>query len=140
LDVLVNVGTFGGAPSSLIAAAVRRTLEQEGVGRGEVSVTLLDDESIRALNRDHLGADRPTDVIAFSLGDAEPLGDVYVGFERARAQAEEHGVSLEEELVRLAVHGTLHVLGMEHPDGAERVDSPMFEVQERLVREILEAS
>jgi len=140
LDVHVNIGTFEAAPAELIEAAVRRTLEMEGTETGEVSVTLLDDEEIRALNRAYLGRDQPTDVVAFSLDDVQLLGDVYVGFERARAQATEHGVTLHEELVRLAVHGTLHVLGMDHPEGPERAESEMFEVQERLVREILDAS
>jgi probable rRNA maturation factor len=137
LEVHVNAEAFGEAPASLIAAAVRHTLATQGAHAGEVSVTLLDHEAIRALNRDYLGHDHATDVIAFSLGDAETLGDVYVGFDRARSQAAEHGVDLREELVRLAIHGTLHVLGLEHPDGPEREESPMFVLQERLVREVL---
>jgi probable rRNA maturation factor len=114
-------------------------LEEAGVRVAEVSVALLDDEGIRALNRTYLDHDRPTDVLAFSLGDEETLGDVYVGFEQARIQAAEHAVPLDEELVRLAIHGTLHVVGHDHPDGPERVRSPMFALQERLVREVFDA-
>ena len=67
MDVVVNVGAFETVPSALIARAVRRTLEAEGEGRGEISITFLDDESIRALNREYLGRDRPTDVLAFPI-------------------------------------------------------------------------
>lgn len=110
-----------------------------GVGRAaEISLTLLGDEEIAALNRQYLGREGSTDVLAFSLGEPDaPLGDVYVGFEQAGRQAAEHRVPLDEELARLAIHGTLHVLGHDHPDGPDRVDSPMFRLQERLLGELL---
>jgi len=139
VKVYVNAEAFSDAPLPLIEAAVRHVLKGAGAAAGEISVTLLDDAEIQALNREYLGEDRPTDVIAFSLGEGETLGDVYLGFERACSQATEHDVTFEEELVRLAIHGTLHVLGQDHPDGPERTRSPMFELQERLVREVLEA-
>lgn len=138
LDVFVNCGDFPAAPEALLHRAVLHTLRDQGVEAGELSVTLLDDAGIQDLNRQYLAKDRPTDVIAFALGSGpDPLGDVYLGVEQARRQAGELGVALEEELVRLAVHGTLHVLGHDHPEGADRVESEMFRIQERLVREIV---
>ncbi len=137
--VHVNGEAFPRAPLRLIDEAVRRTLAAEGTGRAEVSVTLLADAEIRDLSRRYLGRDWPTDVLAFSLGgDEETVGDVYVGFEQAGRQAAELGIPLEEELARLAIHGTLHVLGHDHPEGPERSDSPMFRLQEHLLRELLE--
>jgi len=139
MDVHINLEGFTEAPRARLEAAVRRTLAEEGVSVAEISLTLLDDDAIRDFNRDYLGQDRTTDVLSFSLGeDDRPLGDVYLGVEEARRQADEHGVTLEEELVRLAVHGTLHVLGYDHPDGAERNESEMFRRQEALVRSVLE--
>jgi len=123
----------------LLEVAVRRALRADGADRAEISVTLLSDDEIRSLNRTYLERDRPTDVLAFTLDHDPLLGDVYVGVDRARIQADEAGVSLREELVRLAVHGTLHVLGHAHPEGPERLESPMFAVQERIVREVLDA-
>lgn len=120
-----------------LADAVRTTLAEEGVEEAEVSVTLLDDDAMRDLNHRYLGKDRPTDVLAFSLGDETVLGDVYLGVDQARRQAEELGIPWEEELVRLAVHGALHVLGHDHPEGEERSASPMYARQEALVRRIL---
>jgi probable rRNA maturation factor len=141
-EVVVNAGRFRRAPRELLERAVRHTLDAEGVWNGEISVTLLGDPSIRALNRDHLGHDAPTDVLSFALHeDGEPpLGDVYLGIEQARRQAAEAGVPEAEELVRLAVHGTLHVLGWDHPDEPEaRFRSPMWARQESLVAEVMQA-
>lgn len=123
----------------LLAAAARATLRDRGLSAAEVSLTLLDDGAITHLNREWLGHERPTDVIAFALhGEGEaPLGDVYLGVEQARRQAEEHGVPLAEELVRLTVHGILHVLGYDHPADESREGSEMWAVQERIVREVL---
>ena len=140
LDVQVSLGELERVvDAALLEAAVRRTWETEGRGAAEVSITLLGDEAIAELNRRYLDRDGPTDVIAFTLGDADaPVGDVYVGAAQAARQASEYGVSLAEELVRLTVHGTLHVLGHDHPDGPERVTSPMFVRQEVLVRSVME--
>ena len=124
---------------TLLKRAARLTLSREGGQGGQLSITLLEDAQIQALNRDYLGHDRVTDVIAFALhGPDEPLlGDVYLGGTQAARQAEEEGVTLQEELVRLAVHGTLHVLGHDHPQGEERLESPMFGLQEELVRQVM---
>lgn len=143
IEVQVDPGSFPDAPSDALEAAVRAVLEDGGVEEGEVSLALLDDEAIRELNARHLDHDRPTDVLAFALWEeGEPVvGDVYVGFEQARRQAAEAGVDLDEELVRLAVHGTLHVLGWDHPEEAEaRDDSPMYRRQEALVARLRERS
>lgn len=137
LDVIINVGTFAQVDARELERAVRHTLSSQGILEAEISLTLLDDAGIRDLNLRYLAQDGPTDVLAFALGGGTaPLGDVYLGFEQARRQAGEEGVPLSEELVRLAVHGTLHVLGHDHLEGPEREASPMFELQESLVRQI----
>ncbi len=126
-------------PLRLLKRGLKEVLAAQGISRGEVSVTYLDDDAIRALNRDYLKRDRPTDVLAFALHrpGEEVLGDVYVGFDQARRQAEEHGVELDEELLRLAIHGVLHVLGHDHPDGKGRECCPMFLLQEELLRRVV---
>ena len=140
LRVQVNPEAFA-VDADRLEQAVRHVLAREGVGEGEVSLTLLADPAMQDLNRRWLAHDRTTDVLSFALqGDGEPLlGDVYVGWEQAERQSAEHGVPLAEELVRLAVHGTLHLLGHDHPDAAdERPGSPFFQRQETLVTECLE--
>ena len=137
MEVQVNLGGFDAVEEALLEAAVRKALDADG-REAELSVTLVDDAEIKRLNREYRGRDRPTDVIAFSLGSPEePLGDVYVGADQARRQAEALGLPLSEELVRLAIHGTLHVLGHDHPDGDDRFASPMYVLQEQLLGEVL---
>ena len=123
-----------------LRSAVSLVLRSAGLGDGEISLTLLDDDSIRELNRTYLGEDAPTDVISFALheGDEAVLGDVYVGYQRAAIQAVEAGISVEEELARLSIHGTLHVLGYDHPDTEARSSSEMFVLQEQLVQKLLD--
>ncbi|MGB1655967.1 MAG: rRNA maturation RNase YbeY [Longimicrobiales bacterium] len=138
--VTVNDEGIPDAGSILIENGVRAAIGNEDVTVAEVSVTLLDDARIQELNATYLERDRPTDVIAFSLGGTDGvLGDVYIGYEQAARQADEHGEILATELLRLAIHGTLHVLGYDHPEGSERLESPMFVLQERLVAEVLAA-
>ena len=127
------------APLVDLERAVIATCSSQGAEEGEVSVALLDDDAIEHLNRVHLGHEGPTDVLAFALyEDGEPvLGDVYVGVDQAARQAADAGVTLDEELVRLVVHGTLHVLGLDHPEDADaRVQSLMYQIQESLVAQI----
>ncbi len=134
------MGAAQGVSQDLLRAAVELVLRDAGVEEGEISLALLDDQAIRRLNRDYLGIDRPTDVLAFALHEeGEPvLGDVYVGHEQAERQAMDVAVPVVEELSRLVIHGMLHVLGHEHPETDARFDSAMFGVQERLVRELLD--
>ncbi len=105
--------------------AVQATLREEGIEEPvEVSVILVDDTAIRALNRAYLGRDEPTDVLAFPQsgphGDRRLLGDVVISVERAAVQARAAGWSLQDELVLLAVHGTLHLLGYEDETSSDR--------------------
>ncbi|MDO4179469.1 MAG: rRNA maturation RNase YbeY [Phascolarctobacterium sp.] len=95
----------------------------------EVGITLVDDERIHEINREYRNVDRPTDVISFALDDDlddsdEPelidgpeehlLGDIIISVETANRQGEEFGHGLEREIVYLAVHGLLHLLGYDH--------------------------
>jgi probable rRNA maturation factor len=123
----------------MLTRAVRATLRSQSVAAAEISVTLLADAEIADLNGMFLGHDGATDVISFALYEAgeEPVGDVYLGFEEAARQAGMNGVPFAEELVRLTVHGMLHVLGFDHPEGEERLDSGMWRLQEEIVAELV---
>lgn len=130
--------TVGGRPRPLTDTVVRRVVE--AVLRGErreadVSVTFVGRDGMRRLNARHRGHDRPTDVLAFALpGPAErDVGDIYICPWVAAREARDRGISGREELIRLVVHGTLHALGYDHPEGSRRVHSPMWRRQERYV-------
>lgn len=117
-----------------VRAAVTTVLEGEGAGDAAVSVTFLSAAVMRDLNRRTFGRDRATDVIAYPMSHpGRVVGDIYVCPSVAKRAAGRHGVDEREELLRLVVHGTLHVLGYDHPDGLERQASPMWERQERYV-------
>jgi probable rRNA maturation factor len=136
LDIRVS---FAGERRALSVPAVRRAvttvLDGQQAGAASVTVTFMSAARMRALNRRTFGRDCATDVIAFSLPHADRLvGDVYVCPSRARCAARRFGVTPREELLRLVVHGTLHVLGHNHPDDGPRTQSPMWERQERYVR------
>lgn len=90
---------------------------------GSVTCILTDDDHIHQLNRDYRGKDMPTDVLSFELSDtihptAPILGEIYISLDRASLQAQEAGRSLHDEVLHLAVHGTLHLLGFEHETDA----------------------
>jgi probable rRNA maturation factor len=106
-----------------------------------VSVHLVGDETIRALNVEHRAKDAATDVLSFPLfepGFALPpdepvhLGDVVVSYPRAVAQAAEYGHSVEREVAYLVAHGVLHVLGYDHEEESERLR--MREKEEEALR------
>ena len=93
----------------------------------EVSLLLVDETTIAALNAEHLGHEGPTDVLAFPMdepGESPPagpavLGDVVLCPAVARTQAAEHRVTPQDELRLLTVHGLLHLLGMDHAEPDE---------------------
>lgn len=101
-----------------------------------MSVSFVGPGRMRDLNRRWKGADRPTDVLSFALtGPAGALtGDVYVCRAVAAREALARRLPLRRELLRLVVHGTLHVLGYDHPDTADRTASPMWRRQERYLK------
>lgn len=98
---------------------VQRILEEEGCPHGEVSVTLADDKLLRDLNRRYANKNASTDVLSFPMLVGEPLplrptvalGDVVISLETAQRQTPD---TLQQEVERLLVHGTLHLFGYDH--------------------------
>jgi probable rRNA maturation factor len=125
-----------------LARAAARVLRWEGARGTRIELTLLDAEAMRRLNRRVTGRRGLTDVIAFTLPqpDGRLLGDVYLCPEAARrfVRSAANGVAptFGSELLRLTVHGTLHVLGYDHPAGAGRTRSAMWRRQEQYVRRL----
>jgi probable rRNA maturation factor len=113
-------------------------LRAERVRDALVSVTFVSDRKMAALNWSHLQHRGATDVISFGfapVAKGAPLtGDIYIAPAVARKNALEHGAGIREELLRLVVHGMLHVIGYDHPVDDARYGSPMWKRQERLLR------
>lgn len=128
-------------PAGLSEATLRRAVST--VLRGErkrapISLTFLGPVAMQRLNHRHKGHDLPTDVLSFALpiGDAV-MGDIYLCRAIAAAEARRRGIPLREELVRLVIHGVLHVLGYDHPNASGRETSPMWKRQERYLARVL---
>ena len=128
--VVVRVSTQGGPFSDASSAVVRRRAEKMlthlELGGTELSVSLVDDATIHGLNRTWRHKDKPTDVLAFPLGEGEAvrpegglLGDVIVSVETARRQAAKRRRPLLDELTMLLAHGLLHLVGYDHQSDAQ---------------------
>jgi probable rRNA maturation factor len=103
-----------------IAAGVERTLRGEKVRAARVNVILVEDEELLRMNREHLQHDYYTDVITFTIEEKPLEGEIYISIDRAREQAAEYGVGVHEEVMRLAIHGALHLAGHNDATDAER--------------------
>ena len=113
----------------LIRRCCHAVLELEGFeGSAEVDVSLVDNARIHEINREQRDIDAPTDVLSFPLGEdgvydqnpatgAYMLGDIVISMEKAKAQAEEFGHTLQREVGYLTVHSMLHLLGYDHVQG-----------------------
>jgi rRNA maturation RNase YbeY len=123
-----------------VADIVRSVVTSERAGNAMLSVTFVTNRGIQSLNRAHLRRNGVTDVIAFGFrraGRKAPIvGDVYIAPDAARASARANGVTVREEIVRLIVHGTLHVLGYDHPESEARTRSAMWRKQENFVKRL----
>jgi probable rRNA maturation factor len=144
----VRVCTQGGPFAGVAAATVKRRADKMLAAldlRGaELSVALVDDATIHALNRDYRQKDKPTDVLAFAMEEGEPLpgangardvrqslprdggrqlprvlGDVIVSIDTARKQAQRRRRPLLDEITMLLAHGLLHLLGFDHQTDEE---------------------
>lgn len=132
---------------------LRGMLKELGHGRAVLDVSLVTDEEIHQLNRDYRGVDAVTDVLSFAMGEAdgpeveEILGDLVISLDTALRQATElretpagqdpqalQGYTLAEEVLFLATHGLLHLLGHDHHDPAEA--EAMEALERRFIRPV----
>ena len=124
----------------LLENAARAVLDLSGGIDADLTIVLVDDVRIKALNKDFLGRDAPTDVIAFPADEQDPetgrryLGDVVISLVRAAEQAGERGHAVEAEVQLLVVHGVLHLLGHDHAGAGEKAAmwAAQAEILERL--------
>jgi probable rRNA maturation factor len=114
-----------GVDARALKATMRTLLNAVGEGDSTISVTLVNDDAIRDINREHRGKDKPTDVLSFPL-EPEPfsqerlLGDIVISIDTARRQAADYDAPVQREIYRLLIHGLLHVLGHDHEEADER--------------------
>jgi probable rRNA maturation factor len=108
-----------------------------------LSLILIDDSQMLAMNHVYRGVDQPTDVISFASEEGEPdlidgdlreLGDIFINVDAIRRQAVEYGHSLKREFCFLFTHGLLHLLGYDHMDPDS--ENEMETIQEAILHEI----
>lgn len=119
---------------SWIAGAVAAT----GIaGDREASVRIVDADEIQALNKRYRGKDKPTNVLSFPAGDVAgfpgdlplPLGDIVICASVVRDEAALQGKTIADHWAHMLVHGTLHLLGLDHATDAEALEMEALEVR-----------
>ena len=101
---------------------VRRILEEEKKAADMISLVLVDDVYLLEVNKKFLNHNYRTDVISFDLADGGAIeGEIYISVDRARIQARRYKVSLEKEVLRLMVHGILHLCGWDDATRSQKL-------------------
>lgn len=143
--------------SSEIEETIRKVIDaaleyEECDFPAEISVTIVDNDTIRQINKEQRSIDRVTDVLSFPMlyfdengdivdseydadGEKILLGDIVISAERAEEQAREYGHSFKREMAFLTVHSMLHLLGYDHVNNAEK-EKDMFARQEAILNRL----
>lgn len=103
------------------------TLKKFKVKKANINLILSDDISVKELNKKYLKHNYETDVLAFRLEEDYLEGEIYISIDTAERQADEYKVSLTNELTRLAIHGTLHLLGYNDSTNDEKAEMHRIE-------------
>lgn len=126
---------------NIISDVVNGTLQYMKYKKeAEVSVSVVDENEIRDLNKEFRNIDRVTDVLSFPIGDKNPetgeivLGDIVLCAEKIISQADEFGHTRKRELAFLTCHSMLHLLGYDHIDDRDRLE--MEELQKKILEKI----
>ncbi|HTM68697.1 MAG TPA: rRNA maturation RNase YbeY [Candidatus Binatia bacterium] len=142
----MNVNCIGtlpaGATKSWVEALVKLSCRRAGrPDPGAVSVRVVDDRTVRALNRAYRGKDKVTDVLSFAYGEGLPasarrqgsgeLGDIVISLPQVRRQAKVIGRTIKAEFGLMVVHGSLHLLGYDHESLAD--ETAMFALQQDIL-------
>ncbi|MFP4370222.1 MAG: rRNA maturation RNase YbeY [Candidatus Kapaibacterium sp.] len=121
-------------PRAKVISIVNDILMNEFNKSFKINVIITDDDTIKKLNKEFLNHDYATDVLSFML-EEEPLeGEIYISADTACEQSNEFGVSLSNELIRLAAHGALHLAGYEDATDIER--KQMHDLENRYMEKL----
>lgn len=96
-----------------------------------LTIAFVSGDEIQAHNQKYRGKNKPTDILSFAPIDENSLGELMVALDVIRAQAKDHGLTLNQELAYMILHGMLHLLGYDH-ERSEREAKTMFAIQDRV--------
>ena len=138
IHIQSQLGPAPVAPELIERAAEAATAHEAATG--DLTVVLAGDDQLQALNRQYLGIDAPTDVLAFPGSQPDPqsgimyLGDILISVAQAESHARAAGHTLASEVQLLVVHGVLHLLGHDHdePETKSRMWAAQGEILRRL--------
>ncbi|MFS0668861.1 rRNA maturation RNase YbeY [Peribacillus frigoritolerans] len=147
IDLMDETNEVTEEAQQLVESILQFAARKENIEKDtELSVTFVDNNRIREINKEYRHKDSATDVISFALeemGEDEVeivgaemprmLGDIIISIERTKEQAEEYGHSFDRELGFLALHGFLHLLGFDHMN--EEDEKVMFTKQKEILEE-----
>lgn len=137
VEVRSHVGRLA-LPLTAAESLARLTLRLERAPRSWVTLEFCGNRRVAQRHRDITGVAGPTDIVTLEHNRDAPgapvVGEVWIAPAVARTNARAYGVTLRMELARLVVHGVLHVLGHQHPEGAGRERSAMWRRQETILR------
>lgn len=146
-NMIISVNEIEEPPwLSSFSILCEQILEIRGKNNWEVSVVLCDDSVIHQLNKQYRGKDTPTDVLSFAQNEGEEIpgqevqelfsaGDIVISLDTIQKNAQQCAISTKEELVRVFIHGLLHLEGFNHSTNSPQ--EPMLELQENILQEVL---
>ena len=109
----------------------------------ELSLNFIDSEEMRRLNKQYRRKDKVTDVLSFPLDDDKlskygiiPLGDIFVCPDFVKKDSEDRGIDFREELIRVCIHGFLHLAGYDH-ELSQEDEKIMIDMQEKILEELV---
>ncbi len=102
---------------------------------GILNIVFVNNQYIQSLNKAYRSKDVPTDVLSFFYGEDDLLGEIYISAEKAKSQSIEYKHSLSDELIRLIVHGTLHIHGYDHENDEDY--KKMLALEKKILGEIV---
>lgn len=131
---LIKDNTKSVFSKSAVERIVRFVCQREKIRRAELSIVLVNDTTIRKINKEFLKHNFVTDVITFPLEQDEVNAEIYINNQQVKRQAREHLVTQKNEMTRLIVHGVLHAIG--YADTSRVTRKKMESIQERYVVEL----
>jgi rRNA maturation RNase YbeY len=118
---------------TLYAGWISKVIASEGKAEGEINYIFCDDDYLLEINEQYLEHDTLTDIISFDYSVGNELhGDIFISIERVRENATDFGVSFEDELKRVMVHGVLHYCG--YKDKSEKDEVLMRQKEEEKIK------